>query len=61
MTPEEETYLGLLIFASIWVLVSVSVLGTIGPEWRWRAAAWLWFASFLAASLTAAYYFWRLL
>jgi hypothetical protein len=55
MTPEEETYLGLLIFASIWVLVSVSVLGTIGPEWRWRAAAWLWFASFLAASLTAAY------
>ena len=61
MTPTEETHLGLLIVASFWAFVSASVLGTIGPEWRWRLAAWLWLASFVAFSLVAAYYFWRLL
>jgi hypothetical protein len=61
LTPTEETYLGLLIFASFRAFVSASVVGTIGPEWRWRMAAWVWAASFAASSLVAACYFWRLL
>ncbi len=61
MTPTEETHLGLLFFASFWAFASASVLGTIGPEWRWRWAAWLWLASFVASCVVAAYYFWRLL
>ncbi len=55
MTPTEETYLGLLIFASFRAFASASVPGTIGPEWRWRMVAWLWLVSFVA------YYLWRLL
>ena len=61
MTSKEETLVGLLFFASLWAFVSASVVGTIGPEWRWRWAAWLWLAFFGASSLITAYYFWRLL
>jgi hypothetical protein len=61
MTLEEETFLGLLLFASLWAFASASVVGTIGPEWRWRWAAWLWLGSFVASCVVAAYYFGRLL
>jgi hypothetical protein len=61
MSPAGEPYVGLLFFAFLWAFASASVVGTIGPEWRWRRAAWSWLASFVASSLIAAYYFWRLL
>ena len=61
MTPAEETHLGLLVFASFWAFAGPFVLGTIGPERRWRWPASLRTVSFVAPCLVAAYYFWRLL
>ena len=51
----------MLVFASFWAFASAPVLGTIGPEWRWRMVAWLRAISFVASSLGATYYLWRLL
>ena len=61
MTPAEETILWTLIFAAFWAFASALVLGIDGPEEWSRVGAWLWAASFAAASLVAAYHFWRLL
>ncbi len=60
MSPEEETDLWGLILAAFWAFASALVLGIDGPE-EWSRGAWLWAASFAAASLVAAHYFLRLL
>ena len=61
MSPAEEMALWWLILAAFWALASALVLAIKGLEEWWWVAAWLWAASFVAASLIAAYYFWRLL
>ena len=62
MTPEEEMDLWWwLILAAFWVFASALILGRDGPEEWSRLGTWLWLASFVAASLVAAYFFWRLL
>ena len=60
MNPEEKTILWGLIFAAFCACASALILGIDGPE-EWRVGAWFWAAAFLAASLVAAYHFWRLL
>lgn len=61
MSPEEETILWGLIFAAFCAFASALILGIDGPEEWSRMGAWLWAAFFAAASLVAAYHFWRLL
>jgi hypothetical protein len=61
MSPAEETALWWLILAASWALASALVLGIDGPEEWSRVGAWSWAVFFVAASLVAAYFFWRLL
>ena len=61
MSPAEETHLWWLILAAFWAFASAWVLGIDGPEGWSRVGARAWAASFVAASLVAAYYFWTLL
>jgi hypothetical protein len=59
---EDETYLGLLIIASFWALISGAVVAVgLQHEEQSPRAAWFWAASFVAASLVAVYCFGRLL
>ena len=61
MNPEEKTILWGLIFAAFCAFASALILGIDGPEEWSRVGTWFWAAAFVAASLVAAYYFWRLL
>jgi uncharacterized membrane protein len=58
--PEDEVYLGLLIFAAFWALLSGAVVLLSIHEASQRSA-WRWTASLAVASLAAAYSLWRLL
>ena len=61
MSPEEVTILWGLILAAFCAFASALILGIDSPEEWSRVGAWFWAAAFAAASLVAAYYFWRLL
>ena len=60
VSSESETYLGLLIMATFWALVSVAVVAVSEREASQREALG-WVASFAVASLVAAYCFGMLL
>jgi hypothetical protein len=55
-STESETYLGLLIMTAFWAFFSVAVIAVIQHEAS-RSAAVGWIASFVAASLAAAFCF----
>jgi hypothetical protein len=57
---ESETYLGLLIMAAFWALLSGAVVAVSEHEASRRAALG-WVASFAAATLVAAFFFGLLL
>ena len=57
---ESETYLGLLIMAAFWALLSGAVVAVSEHEVPRRGALG-WLASFVAASLVAAFFFGMLL
>ncbi len=61
MSPEEDILLGWFVFTAFWAFMSTVALATMVYEERSRWAAWFWAASFVACSLTAAYFFGRLL
>jgi hypothetical protein len=60
VSSESETYLGLLIIAAFWAFFSGAVVAVHEREGS-RNAALGWVASFVAASLVAAFYFGMLL
>jgi hypothetical protein len=60
VSPESETYLGLLIMAALWAFFSGAVVAVSERDASQREALG-WVASFAAASLVAAYCFGLLL
>jgi hypothetical protein len=60
VSPESETYVGLLIFAAFWALFSGAVVA-VGESEASRREALGWVASFVVATLVAAYFFGMLL
>jgi hypothetical protein len=58
-TPEEDPWVALFVGALVWALVSMLV-ATESANGGMRRRAWGWAASFLCASLVAAYSFGRL-
>ena len=60
VSSESETYLGLLIMAAFWALLSGAVIAASEHEASRRAALG-WAVSFAAATLVAAFFFGMLL
>ena len=59
-SSESDTYFALLIMAAFWAFFSGAVVAVSQREAS-RSAALGWIASFVAASLAAAFCFWTLL
>jgi hypothetical protein len=59
-TARTPDYLGVLVAASVWALLS-AVVTTLCVKFEERALAWFWAASFLGSGLVGAYCFWKLL
>ena len=60
VSSESETYLGLLIMAAFWALFSGAIVAVSEHEVSRRGAVG-WVASFVAATLVAAFFFGMLL
>jgi hypothetical protein len=60
ITARPLDYFGLLVWASVWALLS-AVVTTLCIKFEERALAWFWASSFFGSALVGAYCFWKLL
>jgi hypothetical protein len=58
-TRPETMWASLLFIALVWALMSAAAF-SVSLDYGWRRFAWFWIASFVVATLVAAYSFWRL-
>jgi hypothetical protein len=60
LSHSDGVYLAVLILAAYWAVASVSG-GLNRRRGRAKGSVYIWAASFVAAALVTAYFFWRLL
>lgn len=60
MSSREQTYVGVMVAATVWALIS-ALAAEYSARLEYRNFALGWAVSFVLSTLVAAYYFWRLL